>query len=49
MINTTVSTMWAAKSHVSAVVMPRRLRHLAGGPYAVDGAPPAGDGAVPSA
>jgi len=49
MINTTVSTMWAENSHVSAVVIPRRLRHLAGGPYAVDGAPPGGDGAVPSA
>src|SRR6266516_2107211 len=49
MINTTVSTMWAENSHVSADVIPRRLRHLAGGPYAVDGAPPGGDGAVPSA
>jgi hypothetical protein len=49
MINTTVSTMWAANSHVSADVMPRRLRHLAGGAYGADGAPPVGDGAVPSA
>src|SRR5881275_402669 len=49
MINTTVSAMWAENSHVSAVVIPRRLRHLAGGPYAVDGAPAGGDGAVPSA
>jgi hypothetical protein len=49
MINTTVSAMWAANNHVSAVVMPRRLRHLAGGPYGADGGPPVGDGGVPSA
>ena len=40
MINTTVSTMWAENSHVSAVVRPRRLRHRAGGVDAADGAPP---------
>jgi hypothetical protein len=49
MINTTVSTMWAENSHVSAVVRPRRLRHLAGGVYAADGAPPGCGCGVPSA
>ncbi len=49
MINTTVSTMWAANSQVSAVVRPRRLRHLAGGVYAADGAPPGCGCAAPSA
>jgi hypothetical protein len=49
MINTAVSAMWAENSHVSVVVTPRRLRHLAGGAYVPVGAPPGGDGAAPSA